>query len=399
MFERACIAPQGQSREYARTTRRSLRISVALLLATSLLISCSSSDTPVPPVPSTTSAALAPEFVVAIGADGLALAGTDWLARVDGIEPAESDPRGQLVAGIDAARAAVVYADHIAVVQQHRPAIIADCVDCVGVAVTDRFIVTSRRNFTPGNGFDLVLFEHDLSTSRAVPAQRLEERATTDYPAENDESPITLAADEERITVGYVARDGGYRRGPSIIAQYAFDGRLLASTKIMGLLGRSAVSPDGRRLAVGAGGSSGYCHTHYAPVMIDLGSLRVQPVEPAVPQVDSDTADPWFFLTDLQWAADKLIATGELHNPPENDICDPEPQIWQRTVDPTTGAPVDSGDHRAIFARWIGPGCDDVLTVGGNYPDRVLSRGSGERLGRYHRIGLGRPAPAGCPQP
>ncbi|WP_020672889.1 hypothetical protein [Amycolatopsis nigrescens] len=369
---------------------RRTRLFTPLVLVLSLaLSSCGSSETAEPE----------PEFAVVAGNDGVALVGADWLEKVEGIEAPEQDTDGELTARLDGQRAAVVYAGRIAVVQPHQQAIVKDCADCAGVAVTDEFIVTTRRNFTPGNGFDLVLFERDLSTSRVVPAQRLEERVSTDYPGENTESPVTLAADGDRVTVGYLARDGGNRRGPSIIAQYSFEGGLLGNTKVDRVIGRSAASPDGRRLAVELSGSGGYCVNTSELLVVDVGSLQAQKIEPVVPGVSADVVNPWFELTDLQWAGEKLVVAGEVHNPPDGETCDLGPEVWQRLFDPATGAPADSGGHRATAARWVGPGCGEVVMISGKYTEGVLSRGSGPQLGGYYRIGHGRPAPAECARP
>ncbi|MGH3988585.1 MAG: cupin domain-containing protein, partial [Pseudonocardiaceae bacterium] len=97
----------------------------------------------------------------------------------------------------------------------------------------------------------------------------------TAYGAENTESPVTLAADPDSVTVGYLSRNGGNRRGPSIIAQYDHDGRLLRNVTVDGLVGRSAVSPNGRHLALEVSGSGGACVTVSRPVVVDLESLRV----------------------------------------------------------------------------------------------------------------------------
>ncbi|MER7081357.1 hypothetical protein SAMN02982929_01949 [Saccharopolyspora kobensis] len=373
------------------------RVVGGLISSAALLASCGSAGS-------------APDFAVATGADGLTLVGADWTQQVPGFGPAENslfspnNSDAEIAAPLDSARAVVVYADRVVVVARGSEPVVRDCAECSGVAVTDTDIVTARTNHAPDNGFDLVLYDHELAAERVVPAQRLQERASTGL-ADNTESPVTLAADEDKITVGYLARDGGNRRGPSVIAQYDYAGELLGSTKVDGLLGRSAVSPDGRLLAVGVGGSGGYCVNPYEPVVVDLSTLGVREVEPAVPGTSPDDPDPWFELTDLVWAGEALLATGELHvvrNPGE--VCDPEPEVWQRTIDPETGAPVDSGGHQAISTRQVGPDCDDVVqTVNPSNPegsspdgDIVLRRGSGHVLGDYSRISLGTPASAAC---
>jgi len=242
-----------------------------------------------------------PEFAVVSGTDGIAVTNGQWIERVPGLSPSLS--AGPQAVGLDATSAGIVASEAIAVVRPHEPPVRVACADCAGIAATNVFVVTTRKNFTLGEGFDIVLFTHDLRPSRTVPAQRLEERGSTSFPAENAESPITLAADAGRVTVGYLPRLGGARRGPSIVAQYDYDGRLLNSVFVDGLIGQSAVSPDGRYLALGVGGSGGACVTVSEPVVIDLGSLNVRTIDPAIPSgvtVDSASlSDPWFMLTDL----------------------------------------------------------------------------------------------------
>jgi hypothetical protein len=345
----------------------------------------------------------APQFAVVAGADEIAAVGGDWFEPVAGLHPSRSSYTGQVSVGVDETSAAVIGEDRIALVRPHRPALVADCADCSGIAAGNNRIVTTRKNFTPGEGFDIVEFSAELVPGRTVAAQRLAERGNTYYAAENTESPVTLAADSHSITVGYLSRNGGNRRGPSILAQYDYDGRLLRHVTVDGLVGSSAVSPDGRQLALDVSGSSGACVSVSRPVVVDLESLRVQPLRPEVPPgvtTKDPLMEPWFTLTDLAWDGRELIATGEVNTPtPEEYTCDADPAVWQRRFDPATGKVVDSGGTFPQATRWVGPGCADVVSVKGRYSDAVLARGigdTGQTLGHYYDISLGRPAPAGC---
>lgn len=336
------------------------------------------------------------------GADGVAMTDGRWIEPVPLGIP-EVPPVGPEAVGLDESTAAVLGVDQIAVVAPGNPPVVVDCAGCAGIAATDDHVVTTRKNFTPGEGFDIVVFDHDLAPVRTLAAQRLKERGTTDYPAENKASPIALAADAERVTVGYLSRVGGVRRGPSVVAQYDYDGRLLNSVLVDGIIGRSVVAPDGRYLALGVGGSGGACVTVSEPVIVDLQSLRVQPVEPAVPQgvaIDSRSlSEPWFMMTDLAWQEGTLVATGEVHNPAPEEFCDPEPEVWQRSFEPATGRLNETGDRAARAIRWIGPGCEHVLAVTGPWEDAALVRttdGPEVRLGSYNRVSLDRFAPPDC---
>lgn len=365
---------------------RSLRLFLVCLLVTS----CSGvSGTPVPDPRGM-------EFAVVAGKDGVALVGATWFEKVPALADGESYGASSVDIGTSAA---VLAGSHIAVVRPHRPAVVADCADCAGIAATSEHILTSRKNYTPG-GFDIVLFEHDLAGERIVPAQRLQERGNTDYGAENTASPVVLAAEPGRVTVGYLARDGGLRRGPSVVAQYDLDGRLVNHVVVDGILGRSTVSADGRRLAVGVGGSGGACITSSVPVIIELDSLQVRTIEPDLPATASGPFS-WFLTTDLDWRNDVLTVTGELHDPPPDETCDPSPEIWRRDIDPVTAIARDTAGQNATARRWNGPGCDDVIEVTGNWASAELVRRSGgkaERLGGYSTMSLGRSAPAECGQ-
>lgn len=341
-----------------------------------------------------------PGFAVASGKDGVAMIGPGWFEPVPAL--ACTDPRtgcGQVWStGLSATSAAVVANGHIAVVRAHEPAIVKDCADCSGVAVTSGFIVTSRKNYQPDNGIEILLFSRDLASSKTVAAQRLEERTTTNYDAENTQSPMTLAADSQHVTLGYMAREGGSRRGPTVIARYDLGGKLLRHNIITGRLDVSVVSVDGNRLGVGVGGSGGACVTVSAAKVIDLQTLDLQPIEPAVPGSRTSTRS-WFMLTDLHWRGDVLTATGEVHDPPRNETCDPDPEVWRRSYDTAKDEVRDTGGGSERARRWVGPGCDDFVETSGRWDTAQLVRHSGgatTKLGGYARIGLGRPAPDEC---
>jgi hypothetical protein len=342
-------------------------------------------------------------FVVLSGEGGVALTDGQRLETVPGVAGPSFIQAGPLAVPIGDDTAAVMGAGQLAVVGLHRQPIVKDCQDCAGVALAGGLIVTSRTNFQPGEGFDLVFFRPDLSLDHSVPARRVPERRTIQFPAENTASPITLAAAGDRVTVGYLSKNGGVRAGPSIIAQYSTSGSLLDHVSVDGLIGQSSLSPDGRYLALGVGGSGGACVTSYYLVVVELEGLRVQTVDPAVPAAAqagaASLSDPWFLMTDLVWDGPVVRATGEVHSPPEGESCDRHPGIWTRSYDPATGAVKDARGKNASARRWIGPDCADVVeAVGGLSDATVVARRGGKEssLGAYSRLALGRPAPATC---
>lgn len=332
-----------------------------------------------------------PPVAVAWGEDGVALVGKDWIERLEGL----SAPYGLPGAQVDAARIAVQVTDRVAMLRAHEPPVFAECVGCAGIAANGEYVVTTRVSYSPTNGFEFLLFPHDLSAPRVVAAERVEERAATTYPAENIQAPVTLAVGSDRIIVAYLSREGSYRRGPSIIAQYAFDGRLLDHIRVDAVLYGSAVSSDGRRLAIGVGGNSGYCHTTSTPIVVDLESLRVSRIAPAMPPATTETGrNPWFTQVDLVWRDGNLIATGEVHDPPPMEVCDEQPELWRREFDPAARTVKENGNRRTSAVRWFGPGCQDVVAVTRD----GLVRGEGQRLGAYTGLVGGQAAPADCEQ-
>lgn len=395
-----------------------MRLAVGAAGLAALVAACTGDPAPTAPSPSRSSAptvsattaapvAAEPTFTVLAGADGVAILDGGRVERVTALPKNVSAFSGPLAAPLPGGRSAVVVAgDHIAVVGPGRAPLDEDCDECSGVAVRGDTIVTTRANHSPGEGFDIVTFGLDLSPHPAVRAERLEEEAKDDVVAENTESPVTLAASADGVTVGYLSRNGSVRAGPTILAQYDDAGRLVRSSSVTGGLGPAAVSPDGRRLALGVGGSSGACANEYALALVDLATLRTTEVQPTVPAaaVDDDAeGDPWFELTDVAWAGNSAVATGFVHTPPATDVsdgCEARPTTWRRSVDPTAGAPEDQRTQVAYAARrWVGPACNDAVEILRDQAGRgdLTVEKSGEALGHYDRMRFGPPTPVTCP--
>lgn len=346
-------------------------------------------------------------FVVAYGPDGVALTDGRWIERVLERVPDVGDSRGPFAVALPGGRAAIVDAGRIAVARPHAPAVVRDCADCAGVAWTGSQIVTTRSSRQPDNSFEILAFDPALNRAAPVPAARLAERVSTSYPQENLESPTTLAADGDSVTVTYLSREGGVRRGPSIVARYGRDGRLAGTVRVDGVMYDAVVSPDGAYLALGLGGSGGACVTASDLTVLDLHDLSVLDLGSALPEGYAGDADAtWSYATDLVWRDGKAVATSRLYATAPLQTCDPDPQLWTRTVDPATLEVVDVDGAVADAARWIGPGCDDLLTVTGRTVDQegwkrrheLAARIGGRTtvLGEYHQLVLGVPAGPGC---
>jgi len=375
-------------------------LSAALLLS---VVGCGSTPETSPPGTTRAAQAAAESFSVLVGPKGLAVLHGTTVEPVAGVPPTEVTAAGPVAALLpETSGAAAVSAERIVVLGPGQPPIVKPCNTCSGVAATADAIITTRSNFREGEGFDLVFFDHRLASSRIVPAQRLTERAKTTFPAENTDPPVTLAASASSVTVGYLSRNGGVRAGPSIVAQYSLAGKLLAQVSVDGIIGRSAVSPDGHYLALGVGGSGGACVTVSDLAVIDLEQLTLADLGPAIPDAypidPSALSEPWFLLTDLLWNADRVSATGEIYSPPPGESCDPKPQIWQRVYHPVA----DELSDRQVQARgirWLGPGCDEVAELRGEWSERQLvKQPEGTELGRFTAVGLGAGPPARCQQ-
>lgn len=343
-------------------------------------------------------------FVVASGPDGVAVIEGPNIVPLAGLNDPGFLIRGAMAVPVDGSTAAVLLDGRLAVVSRNGIEASADCRECSGLAASDAKIVTTRRNQQPGNGFDILTFTPALEVEVTVPARRLEERVTIDYVPENVESPVTLAASPERVTVGYLSLNGGVRRGPSIVAQYSHDGELLDSVVLDGILGAAAVSPDGQMLALGVGGSGGACITSSELVVLRLNDLETLDSGPPVPApVSASTGgldEPWLLLTDLLWNGAVLHAVGEAFTTGNLRTGDCEiPETWGRTFDTESGEVTDVPLENLRATRWLGPGCDDTLDVVGQYYDTVATThidGQEQVLGSYSTLALGQAQPARC---
>jgi hypothetical protein len=343
-------------------------------------------------------------FAVVEGPDGVAVVTPDGLEKIRQIAPPAVTPAGLFAALLPGGdRAVVVLNDHVALAGPGVAPIVHACEGCVGVAATEDGVVTTRKNYEPGEGFDLVFLGPDLSVLRTLPAERLEERAAADYPAENTDSPVTLAADRTSVVVGYLSRNGGIRRGPSVVARYSQDGRLMGHVMLDGILGRSVASSNGQYLAVAVGGSGGACVTVSEPHVLDLHDLTPIDVAPELPAgfhpASSAPGDSWFMLTDLTWNGTHLVITGEAHDGSAGPSgCDPHPQAWRRVFDPERNHMLEEQSVDVRGLRWIGPTCGDVVQITSK---GQLIRASGKQrtsLGRYDSLALAADRPANCRQ-
>lgn len=371
-----------------------LRLPVLLALIAVTIAACGGSGTEV----TTNAGGSPPEFVVLAGDDGLARFVDGRLEPIEGLESAPY-ATGPWAVPAFSGSAAVLGDGSVALVTA-TGADVVECEECAGIASTGDEIVTTRRNYQPGEGFDIVTFDEDLEPF-VVPAERLEEQSTIGYPAENSGSPVTLVATDERITVSYLSLNGGARAGPEIIAQYSPEGDLLDTISVPGLVGDAAVSPDGRYVAMELGGSGGACR-----YLSDLAVILLDPLElvdsgstvPSEYTGVGDLSDPWFTLTDLVWDEGVVRATGGVHVAGD-DGCDADPDEWVHTFDPESGISTDVEVPDLTAERSIDGGCEPAVRVTGGWTGQeavAIVDGASSPLGRYGRLGLGAARPEAC---
>nr|WP_157527234.1 hypothetical protein [Kibdelosporangium sp. MJ126-NF4] len=342
-------------------------------------------------------------FIVAVGDSGIAIAGDNWIEYIPELDASSLSNAGPLSVSLDDGTAAVAGFGRVGIVRPHASAIFAECPSCRGVAAAGRFIVTTDVGLGGRHAIEIKFFDRDMKLDHSSYAPYAPESNAYTKGDDAGQYPITLGATVDKIVVGYLSQSGGSRRGASLIGQYALDGKLLGSVLVNGVIGSSALSHDGRYLALGVGGSGGACITVSDPMIIDLTIMRAVTLAPRFPS-DVEAAvthgnDAWFMLTDVYWRDDIVVVTGEIHAPGPGQSCDPAPRMWRRDVDANSGEIRRSELPASLPTRWLGPGCDDGFTVAAHDMQRVLVRrlsGVQSRLGHYYRITLGHAESAAC---
>jgi hypothetical protein len=406
--------------EVARRVRvRALLIGVVVGLGTATAGACGSEGTGTSPQDRVEQDGRSDEPVapppMAVGEDGVAIVDVEGLHRVEGLPASPYATTGSPAVPAFGDRIAVVSEGQVALIGPGGDAVVADCAECSGVAATAEHVITTRRNGQPGEGFDIVLLTEDLEVAETVAATRASEPVNGTPSGENSASPVTLAASEDRVVVGYLSVNGGVRAGPTVVAAYSYDGELLDHMLVSGLLGLAAPSPDGEHLAVGVGGSGGACITSSALEVIALDGLEVLGAEPAVPAevmaTFDDLGEPWLYMVDVAWTGTAVRTVGEVYRTgwaenasgevmPGPDTSCEVPEFWVRTFDIETGAFTDVRSDDVVATRWIGPGCSDVVEIRRSAPGEsvlvAVQDGRESTLGRYSQLALGETAADRC---
>ncbi|MFV0309579.1 MAG: hypothetical protein ACK5OX_17755, partial [Desertimonas sp.] len=280
----------------------------------------------------------------------------------------------------------------------------APCDGCVGAAVQDDRVVTVR---DPGAGdqFDVISRNlADLSEVGVITAtRRLAEGEWVESERQYWDVPIVLAADAAGVVVAYDHRPGGMNAqggDEAVIARYGADGTLTAATIIGGRVDGGALSPDGTRVAIELGGSSGACYSHLDGGVVELATLEV-----SLPSLDDpDDRSTWYQLSPY-WDGGVMRLHGARFDEETSGgaYCDNITVTpWEASYDTATGAWQQG--PAAVLTRWVGPTCADVIeftvvSAGGgpNFERRAVAGvDGGERdLGVVGSVGGGR-GPSSC---
>jgi hypothetical protein len=305
-----------------------------------------------------------PDFAIVTDDEGGAAVVTgSEVVRVDRLEPL-----GLSFAGYDESHVAFAGGDRVGLVARDGSFEQTSCVRCAGVFVYGDEIITARDNYQPGGGFDVVRLGPDLETRSVTPARRLTERIASDSLGENLYGvPSVVASSSDRFWVVYMSRNGGARGGPELVVSYDWSGRLRGHVKVPGLLLESALSSDGRYLAVGYGGSGGACVTRVDLGIVDLKAMSFTPgtVDELPAGVDvpvGSFSGGWFFAKELSWEGTTVSAVGEVHVPDDSG-CDEDPETWTRTYDTATTEYRDTRPASEVTVGAFGESCADWVTM------------------------------------
>lgn len=287
--------------------------------------------------------------------------------------PIEADldvPDAHNVVPVPGDRFAVLAGRKLAVLDsQGAGPIVAVDPDCGSLTnVGERLLMICPGSDIQGSEFRVGIFDLALNEVDRLELNRVHERAGVKPRDGNDGPPTLLAAGPEVMWIAYTDRKGWGRWGSRLIAKHDYQGRVLATLRLDGVIYDSTQSPDGRYLAMFAGGSSGAYDTLGNLRVIDLGSmttLNTAPDAPAAAMRDSQALDDIYFTgSELHWIdSEHLIAVGatEHHAKMGTD----RPRLWWErrfdvgglgVTDRAIPEPAADGEQ-----GWLGPGCDDVI--------------------------------------
>jgi hypothetical protein len=312
-------------------------------------------------------------------------------------------------APIDANTLAVVSPDRLSVVRRDGTASSATCRGCQSVIWTGQDLAVLRPADGQGQTFEILRYSRDLEPAGQVTGRQLTERTDPEAERTVGSGVQLLAASPTTVWVGYEDRFGFSRGGSRTIAAYARDGTLLRINRVPGSIYASAVSDDGRYLAVTDGGSSGACITAAELDVMDLTTMKSLDTSQRIPTSALLAADP-DDLPDLNFAAFRLVwhggiatALGETSRGNAEGAnasgCDPEAKQWARHYDTRTQTFTDV-EIAAQPDVFVGPDCADRVRQDARTSSWEVVAGSGARrqLDSAYTLLLYKPRPTNCPE-
>ncbi|MDI9627146.1 MAG: hypothetical protein QM286_01140, partial [Acidobacteriota bacterium] len=249
------------------------------------------------------------------------------------------------------------------------------------VPAGDRILV-SLKSAQPGHDYlEIVVFDTSLRERDRVEIRKLQERETR-TPANLIPEGISLvAAGKDAFWAGYRAADGVLRGGPWWLVKHDYDGEILASVQLDGRVYESVLSPDGRYLAMFAGGSGGACHTTRNLRVLDLDQMTLIDTAPDVPPQaltrSAQAQTTYFSGRVLRWVDEQtLIAEGVAADSRTGD-CEQGLGAWRRTLNVNEPGLLDEPLIESLRdeTAWIGPDCDDVITIAPDWSGLIISQG------------------------
>jgi hypothetical protein len=257
---------------------------------------------------------------------------------------------------------AVVDGAWLGVIRPDGSANVIACARCTSVAAGGDDLVVLRSSLADELAFELVRFSQGLEQRSIVTARQVTERTSPD--AEPLEGAELMAANATTAWIAYSDRFGFTRGGSRTVAAYSADGSLVATTRILGTIYHSAVSADGRFLAVADGGSGGACITDSTLDVIDLTTMGSLDTAPRIPvrallaAAPDDVPSLNFTTESLSWRGSVAVAVGitSRGNEPGGSGSGCGGQAWARRYDSATQRFTDAKVGRNSDVP-IGPTC------------------------------------------
>ena len=244
------------------------------------------------------------------------------------------------------------------------------CERCESLGWTGSGLVATHARLEEGRGFEILSIGTGVSGTNVAVAQREADRfGLSDGSEEFSVAPEILAANDQTVWLNFMdTRIGNARGGTTVLSAYGLDGTLEGTTRIDGSVYASAVSPDGRFLAVNAGGSGGACVNIGHLEVVELAQMRPRvtglplPVE-ALSEANGE--QPWLDVQHIWWEGQRVHVVSDVKQ--DYTSCSEYEQAWEHIVDVETQIVADqrvSVGARGFDAAFAGSRCEDQVVVG-----------------------------------